>query len=244
MEIKPYTMNITPDVCSVDLTARWRLSAALRAMQEAGGGQCETIGLGYTDLYSRGLAWVLSRARVVMDEYPIYDRPLSVTTWPTAPRHGFFPRQFTFEADGRVLGRATSIYVLMDLNTRKIAPASRLPVEVPVASAPAVLPFPANIADVDAETRSVAYTPVYQDIDMNGHVNNTRYADWLCDMFPCERYRRAELHDVLIHYNMEARPGEELALELKTDGDICVMRGKRGEDTIFAIRAEWGERKL
>lgn len=243
MTIEPFETSFVPDVCAVDFLGRWQPGSVFRAMQEAGGAQCEQYGLAYAELSRHGLAWVLARAAVHMDKYPLYGQTVTVRTWPTAGRHAFFPRQFEFFADGEPVGCATSLYLLFDLDERKSAPPARLPSPVPVCDRPAPMAFAGNVRSLDAPTALSALTPGYHDIDMNGHVNNTRYVDWFCDQFPCDRHRGRMLVDLLVNYHFELHPDEPVTLSLQDMGDLSVMCGLRGDECCFKVEGRWRERQ-
>lgn len=227
------------DMCSVDFTGAWQPGAILRAMQNAGEGHCRKLHLSFEELREHGLAWVLSRVHVQMDKYPVFGQTVTVKTWPGKTKHMFFPRYYTFEADGREMGRASVLYVLLDMETRKIAMPVRLPVPIPEFDLPAALPFPRNIKLPEAEPSTVTYQPVYTDLDMNGHVNNTRYLDWFGNLFSFEKHRQQELSDILVHYNFEVTPHEEISFMVRQEGDACVVQGISAQQVCFAIEGTW-----
>lgn len=156
---EPFAYKTTLDMCSVDFTGHWQPGAVFRAMQEAADGQCRLLHLTFEELRTLDVAWVLTRAHLQMDEYPVLGQTVTVRTWPGATRHMFFPRYFLFEADGKTIGRASTLFVLFDLETRKIALPSRLGRDMPVFDLPAPLPFPGNLTAVDAPAVEHSYTP-------------------------------------------------------------------------------------
>ena len=56
------------------------------------------------------------------------------------------------------------------------------------------------------------YMPVYTDLDVNGHVNNTRYADWLCNTLGIDLMLENEPETVIFNYNHEILPGQRITL--------------------------------
>lgn len=70
MPNEPYVYETVLDMCSVDFTGHWQPGAIFRAMQEAGDGHCHVLDLTFERLRGLGVAWVLSRARLHMEEYP------------------------------------------------------------------------------------------------------------------------------------------------------------------------------
>ena len=236
---QPYTVSFPLDMCAVDFTGRWQPGAVFRAMQEASSAHCASLHASYQELHALGLAWVLTRASLEMERYPTLGQTVTVSTWPTETRHAFFPRHYTFALDGEEIGRATALYVLLDIETRKIATPARLTVPIPVCPRPAPLPMPGNLTALEAPVRSASYTPVYTDLDMNGHVNNTRYVDWFMNQFPLEKHKREELARLLIHYHFEVRPEEPLRLELQEQGSLAAFHGISGDRPCFMLEGEW-----
>ena len=142
----PLYMKPRWNMCSVDFTGHWQPGAIFRAMQEAADGHCHVLDLTFEHLRELGVAWVLSRAHLHMEDYPILGQRVTVRTWPGKTKHMFFPRYFTFEAEGKTLGCASTLFVLMDLEERKIAPATRLESPCPNLTSRRRCPFPAICA--------------------------------------------------------------------------------------------------
>lgn len=242
MPNEPFVYETVLDMCSVDFTGSWQPGAVFRTMQEAADGHCHVLELTFERLRTLGVAWVLSRAQLHMDAYPTLGQRVTVRTWPGKTKHVFFPRYFVFEADGKTLGCASTLFVLMDLQARRIAPPSRLDVEMPAYDLPAPLPFPGNLRTLSAPAERRAYQPVYTDLDMNLHVNNTRYVDWFMNQFPVERHRRQMVSELLVHYNAEVTPDEGLALEVSQEEDVSILRGLCGDSCCFSVQGRWRSR--
>mgnify|MGYP000866924714 CR=1 FL=1 len=64
---------------------------------------------------------------------------------------------------------------------------------------------------------------VYSRCDMNGHLNNTRYADIVCDAVPWEVWDTAQIRDFTISYHREVPRGECFTLR----------RARLAEDTFY-----------
>jgi acyl-CoA thioesterase FadM len=71
------------------------------------------------------------------------------------------------------------------------------------------LPSPASLspASLSAEVaRQVRFT----DLDVNGHMNNARYLDWLADLLPGSFHQTHMIRDMTLGYVSEALEGDEL----------------------------------
>ena len=72
--------------------------------------------------------------------------------------------------------------------------------------------LPATVGNLQGEEFVSEYLPVYTDLDMNGHVNNTRYADWLCNTLGIDLMSENEPETVIFNYNHEILPGQRITL--------------------------------
>mgnify|MGYP000876398673 CR=1 FL=1 len=226
-----------------DCNGEWRASGVFLAMQEAGGAHCEQWNLGMAALREQNLAWVISRARMNLTRVPRIGETVTVRTWPKPPQHCFFPRYFQFFVDGKPVGSAATLYVQLDLSTRRmVKPWLNGNAELTCDLEPP-LPPPGSIPVINTPGVSSQRIARYSDLDVNGHVNNTRYLDWFCDAFDADFHREWRLADVLVHYNREIRPDETVTLTLQTDGERSVMRGEREGAACVAISGLWERRQ-
>lgn len=239
----PYSKTITLDASVCDMTGSWQPGAILRTMQEAAGAHAEGWGLGWQRLMEAGVAWVLSRTALSMERYPKYGQTITVHTWPGATRHAFFPRHYRFEMNGETIGCATTLYVLMDIRERKMADSSRLPGQLPQYDIPAPMPTPGAVALPKTEPVCFDHPVRYTDLDINGHVNNTRYVDWYMDCFDHAHHLAKELAHLTVHYLQEIRPGEEAELLLRTEEETAVLQGLVEAAPRFQMKGLWRQRE-
>ena len=226
----------------VDLNGSWRVSRIFTDMQEAGGAHSEQNGLGMRAMREQGLAWVLSRVHLHMTRLPRIGETVTVRTWPKPAQHFFFPRHYRFMADGQEIGTAATLYVQLDIQTRRMAkPWLGGQTELTCDAEPAY-PLPGGIPTVAAEPMPFLRTAQYSDLDINRHVNNTRYLDWYCDCFDSAYHSAHALMDVLIHYQREIRPEEQVALALRTEGPHSVLTGGVAGTPCFAVSGRWQAR--
>ena len=66
----------------------------------------------------------------------------------------------------------------------------------------------------------------YSDTDINGHINNSHYADYACDALHMERNGKGKyIRDIQISYISECRAGEELSMATAVEGEHLFARG-------------------
>jgi acyl-ACP thioesterase len=168
-------------------------------------------------LLQHQLIWVLTRLEVRMDRYPAGGETITVETYPMPNRRWFCPRSFIFrDADGRQIGCAGSLWVLIDVHTRRMSRPDVIAGLMPDNhDLTAPIGLPATVEEVSADADCAFRAPVYTDLDVNGHVNNTRYLDWCCNALGIETMHNNELAAFAINFNQELLPGQQARTELR-----------------------------
>ena len=235
--LKTYSQTFRIASYQADVSARIKPSAILEIMQEMAGTHAELIGVGRSALLPRNLAWVLTRVEVRMDRYPLSGEEIAVETFPMPGRRVFFPRYFIFrDAQGNQIGCAGTLWVVLDITTRKMANAAEIAPLLPDNSdLTAPMGMPATVEEIAADAEEALRIPVYTDLDMNGHVNNTRYLDWCCNAIGMETMQHSELRSFAVNYNQEILPGQEVRTVLHRSADTFSFSGFEGDKRHFDV---------
>ena len=242
---KTYEETFLLRTCNCDFRGTWRPSAIFEAMQEASGVHSHLLGCGRDALIRQGVIWVLSRVEVQMRKYPCVGERVTVETFPMCNKRWFFPRYFNFRNEqGGEIGCAASLWVLLDISTRKMAPPDRIANLIPDnSSLSAPMGLPSAVTDVEGEERQFFRTPVYTDLDVNNHVNNTRYIDWLCDALGYDVLQDKCLKTICANYDAEVRPDQSVALKLRRHMDTFSRSGFHEDKRHFGIGGSLADRE-
>ena len=235
--LKTYEETILLRSCNCDLTGHWRPSSILEIMQEAAGAHSLLLGCGREDLLKQNTVWVLSRCELHMDRYPSSGEKITVSTFPMPNRIYFFPRYYVFTDErGEVIGKAGTLWLLFDVQTRHMLAPGAVAHLIPDNRDLSVpMHLPATVGVLQGEEFVSEYHPVYTDLDMNGHVNNTRYADLLCNQLGIDLMTRFEPETLLINYNREILPDQVLTLHRVLRNNEYRLFGRVGDASAFEI---------
>ena len=205
-----YVQNFTITDNTVDCYGRLKASMIRYFVQEVAGKHFDVISMDYETLASKGMIWVIIRQRVQITRLPRRGETIRVETWPMPTTRAAYPRSVVaYDEAGNECFRSISIWVLMDINTRHMILPGNSGISVVGTlrgmelAAPSALP--AKILS-SHRSRPVCFT----DLDRNGHMNNTRYMDWIDDLMPSGFHRQKELKEFTVCYMSETREGQVL----------------------------------
>lgn len=136
--------------------------------------------LGRSDLYvfqEFGLIWVVTDYELTIQRLPKYNETITIKTEAVSYNKFFCHRMFyIYDETGNLLLDILCYFVLIDFETRKVAPVPE-DLIAPYQSEQ-VKKLPRTPKYQRLENPSVQEFPVrYFDLDMNGHVNNGKYLE-------------------------------------------------------------------
>uniref|UniRef100_B9I2I3 Acyl-[acyl-carrier-protein] hydrolase n=1 Tax=Populus trichocarpa TaxID=3694 RepID=B9I2I3_POPTR len=157
------------------------------------------------------LIWVVTRMQVQVDEYPIWGEVMEVDTWVGASGKNGMRRDWLIRSDvtGEVLVRATSTWVMMNQQTRRL---SKMPEVVRAEISPWFIEnkafeeeIPEKIykLDTNAKFTNSNLKPKRSDLDMNHHVNNVKYVNWMLETIPHKFLENYQLTRMTLEYRRE-----------------------------------------
>ena len=224
--MQDFRTNLTVDIHDVDFNGVARTSALMKYIQSAAQTQLTENGLSYDELREKNKAFILSKIKIEFTESPRAYEPLTAITFPCNSRGYSFLRCYKLKKDGVTIGRAVSVWALVDTETRALVRVNDFdlgletydPLDIPLSR----IVMPANLSAIGT------YTVTYGDTDQNMHMNNTRYPDMYSNFLPMDGKR---IESITISYQSEAKFGETLT----------VMRGECDGLYYFRTVAENGK---
>jgi len=233
-----YRRTFVLDDMSVDCFGRLKLSSLLFYIQEVAGSHSQLLGTDYDTLACRRLFWAVTRHRVQITRLPSRGESVTLETWPMPTTRVAYPRSVVaYDEQGQELFRAISLWVLMDLDSRAmVLPGkSGVIVEGTLTGSELALPHSLMPKDMtDQQTRTVTYSC----LDRNGHMNNTRYLDWLDDLLPSSFHSDHTAREFIICYSNEAREGQQISLGWKLSEEGCLQVDAHREKTDVSDKSE------
>ena len=193
--------------------------------------------------------WVIIRHRVQVTRLPEKGETVHLQTWPMPTTRVAYPRSVVaYDRQGRELFRSVSLWVLMDPETRAMVLPGKSGITVNGILRGNELASPSSLtpACLTAEAeRFVRFT----DLDVNGHMNNARYLDWLADLLPGNFHQDNVIRDMTLGYVAEALEGDNLQQQwqLEEDGHLRLEITRPGGEKnhrIFCADVQYGSHIL
>ena len=234
----PVTYTQTYTICrhDGDHHGNAKPGALLRYGQQIATMHAEAAGLNDELYAATHTAYVLAKLALHIDRTPRVDETLTVITRPERCKRAVNKRiTFFYDEAGQQVAVLDSRWVLIDTDKRLILRkhpeafndcwAEDVPFELPMKMVKAV---PEDCAPAGE------YTATYSRCDMNGHMNNTRYVDILCDALPWNVWDEGEVRDLKVYYHREVPRGESFALlQAQTGEKQYYFCGQREEKAAF-----------
>ena len=231
MEI--YTLPCTLRSRDVNMFQRLRPSQLFELMQEAATDHSELLGSGIAAIRAKNLMWVLARQNVEISRMPAYGEKIAVETWPGKTVHSLYPRYYRIlDAAGEAIVNSSAIWMLADMSERTLVPSSRSGfdysfekrgVEIALSSPPRSF----------FTDRSTRFTVPFSYVDMNGHMNNTRYFDLADNLSPAALAGR-DPKRIVVEYSAELRLGNSYELFYGQEGERFFLKAG-DEKPLFRI---------
>lgn len=224
----------------VDENNHCRPSALLAHLQEAATAASVALNISREEMLAQyNVFWMLARIWFRLDRPLHWDDVLTVRTWHRGGRGVSLYRDFDLSVDGAPVGEAVSNWVLANQDTRKMLRASQVEMEGFRCTGGSLckgitLNKLRRPEEMDTAGQRILH---YSDTDINGHVNNARYADFALDvLYPQALAEGGYVKEMQVGYLAECRPGEMLTLHRSQEGGQHFIRGV-GQDKVARFDA-------
>ena len=202
--------------CFIDCKSQLSSQCMLLLMQEVALGHVDKHDIGWDYLRQFNQSWVLIRMHVKIIRMPQWKETITLKTWGKLSEGLTNFRDYEMiDKNGNVIVAATSTWVILDFTTGRPQKAQHLPTHLYineyknaiVENAPKIkhLSFPENERE---------YKPVlYSDIDVNQHVNNSKYLQFAIDALPFDYVQKHTLKEFYLNFTRQAKLSDAYSVQ-------------------------------
>lgn len=197
-------------------------SALQHYMQQLAREDCDAMGCTYINMREVNMVFVMTKMGISVNKPVFAYDTLFVRTYNNRVSGVTFEREFEFYRDGEEVIHATTQWVIVNYDDRKIVRPRLFPFEIPshnINCATIDLPRSINADNLtDCGERVVRLS----DLDENDHLNNCVYSDISMDVLPYDR-KNNYVNYACIIFKHEALIGNTLKLASgEKDGNFAV----------------------
>lgn len=193
--------------------------ALCRFMQDAASNHADDLGVSSENSANGGLMWVLGQLSLAMDVYPKWHESVVIETWPVKDERVGVRGQRDFrlrDAKGNDIGRASTIWLLLNQETRR---PTRIPRDLNARGSEGLPNSPlqavkaSEIEEAGAAEEKLEFKIRGSDIDWNMHVNNVCYVDWALETVPAQYRLANKVVQLDVMFVAEGKYGSEVIAE-------------------------------
>ncbi len=202
----------TYDVNSINININKRLGlfGMLGILQDTGAIHAEHLGFGLEDMIKKNSFWVITQQKLKMQHWPKWQDQVLIKTWPRRIQGLKAYRDYQIFLEDKLIGECVGTFMVLDGTTRR--PVQPQLDGVHFAEGRELDLFPEKI-DVPKGIELQSKIKVRNsDLDMNNHVNNTKYSQWILDTIAIDYHRQYSVNEFDINFISEARLGDEIEI--------------------------------
>lgn len=209
--MKKFSKTYEVDFYQVGADKKLTLYALMNMIQDIASDHAQILGFGHDQLDQDNF-WVLVRQRLVMSKWPSWRDEIRIETFISKGRLGAPPRCLRIFFKDELIGEAQTSWMVLDSKTRR--PASQKMDMILEASLDECCGVETKkiIAPQEELTPLKLITVEYSDLDMNFHVNNAIYGQWLINGVDVEIWKKWNLTGFAINYQKEIHHQQKVVL--------------------------------
>ena len=237
--IKAYQLRYT----DVDAYDNLKLSSLLSFLEESACLSADELGFGYDDIAPKHFGFIVVNWYIKLYKSIKLGDELAVHTWPLKPRRLIFLRDYELYCGEEKVGVCSARWCMVD--TDKFIP-------VPMSAF-----FSENFFDNYNTERSIDFNEwkiptitgeevysrliKFSDYDHYFHVNNTKYADFMFDVFSVDELRGKSLNSVQITYVKQCKEGEQITFARERKDSFYLVEGRVGDELRVQMRIQFND---
>jgi hypothetical protein len=214
-----YQMKMKIPFDMSDMNGHIKLPSLILLSLQVSGSQSAQLGVSDKEILEKyNLVWIITEYDIDVIRLPRFAEEITIETEALSYNRLFCYRRFTiYDESGQAIIQMLATFALMDRDSRKVHSVD------PEMVAPYLSEFSKKIirgpkyTDLDNPT-SKDYHVRFYDLDMNGHVNNSKYLDWIFEVMGADFLMGHIPQKINLKYVKEVRPGGMITSSYELDG--------------------------
>jgi acyl-ACP thioesterase len=202
--------NIWQEACQirsyeVDCHHRLSVLAIFNFMQEAASRHAQALGVSIQQLLAENYTWLLSRLKIKIASFPGWQDRINIRTWPSGAQRLFALRDFELQDNKQTFAAAVSAWLVLDVEKRRPVRIGPFVERLKPLEGEHILPDTLDkLPGLAFRTHEKKFVVRYRDLDINQHVNNASFVEWLMESIPTRVLNTSVLAELEINFMAEA----------------------------------------
>jgi acyl-ACP thioesterase len=190
----------------VDCHHRLTILSIFNFMQEAASRHAEALGVSIQQLLLENYTWLLSRLKIKIASFPVWQDRITISTWPSGAQRLFALRDFQLQdKHDQTVAAAVSAWLVLDVEKRRPVRIGPFIEKLRPLEGQHILPDTLDkLPGLEFRTHEKKFVVRYRDLDINQHVNNVSFVEWLVESIPNGVLNTAVLAELEINFMAEA----------------------------------------
>lgn len=197
---------------NINSNKRLGLYGLIGLLQDTASEHAHTLNFGYETMINQGYFWVLVRQKLKMSAWPKWHDFITIKTWTTPPDGFYATREFEIFLENNKIGECSTSWMALTTKDRKPIEISEIKNNF-LPRTDYHLNFKSSkiIATNNLKPQKKIEVKI-SDLDMNNHVNNIKYSQWVLDCIPFEYHKKYTLKEFEINFLNETFLGDTITL--------------------------------
>lgn len=181
----------------------------------------QSIELGMSDMYileNYNLVWIITDYNMKIERLPVFDEKITIETYAKSHNRLFCYRAFNIKDEaGNTIIEMVATFVLMDRDTRKVHPVMSEITDAFDSEFSKTMIRGPRFKELEGGVEQ-EYRVRFYDLDMNGHVNNSKYLDWVFEVMGADFLTQHVPKKVHLKYVKEVLAGGLITSQYEQEG--------------------------
>ena len=196
-------------------------SSLLKILQDAATFGAEYVNAGKDKTMNLGYLWVLLKLEINVNRWPLYMEDIRIETYPNNNVKFIYPRTFNiYDKDNNLLINAKSDWCLLNAKTRELV----LPKEYSITMPESIDMDRISKIEIMESSLKEKRKIRFSDTDLNGHLNNTRYLDFILDLYDGENAINSEIISINMSFHEEVKENDIIDIYASDNKEYFILK--------------------
>jgi acyl-ACP thioesterase len=234
-DITKFSESFKIRASEVDIKGKATLPALCSLFQEVAGNHALKLNFDISQLHKQNLTWVLHRMDINITRFPDWRENITIETWPAAGDALRAYRNYRIlDAQNEQIGSCLSYWMMINMETRR---PTRMPPEVlelRLKKIDHVLPVKnSRMKPFEDPQKNTTIDVRRSDEDMNRHVNNARYVEWMMEIY--DENNISMINEMDIIFLKESKAGDRIISSVKKSDGVIKFQLKNQDKEVLAL---------